>query len=225
MAGVLRDGYKIPFHVVPPRSEVPIILDSYSPHSIKGRALEEEIQALRRKGAVEPASPSPGFYSCMFVVTKASRGWRPVIDLSTLNLSVGVSKFRMETTQSVLRPIRRNDWMITIDLKGAYLQIPIHPRSRKFLRFTAGGRAWQFKVLCIGLSTAPQVFTRVIAPVSGFLYRQGVRMLRYLDNWLIMTSSREEARRARDMVLQLCQELGIVVNLEKSNFTPSQSCT
>ena len=35
--------------------------------------------------------------------------------------------------------------MVTIDLKDAYFQIPIHPRSRKFLRFAAGGRAWQFK--------------------------------------------------------------------------------
>ena len=58
---------------------------SYSPHSIKVRALEGEIQALCLKGAVEPASPSPEFYSRMFV---AYGGWRLIIDLSTLNLSV-----------------------------------------------------------------------------------------------------------------------------------------
>ena len=222
MVGVLRDCYEIPFHVVPPLSKTPIFLDSYFPHSTKGRAMEGEIQALCRKGVVEPAFPSPGFYSRMFVVTKASGGWRPIIDLSTLNLSVVVSKFRMETAQSVLRSVLRNDWMITINLKDAYLQIPIHPRSWKFLRFTAGERAWQFKVLCFGLFIALQVFTRVMAPLSGFLHRYGVRMLRYLDNWLIMASSREEACRARDMVLHLCQELEIVVNLEKSNLT-SQS--
>ena len=172
---------------------------------------------------MEPAPPSPGYYSHMFMVTKESGGWRPIIDLSTLNLSVVVSKFRMETAQSVLRSLRRNDWMVTIDLKDAYLQIPMHPQSRKFLWFTAGGRTWQFKVLCFGLSTAPQVFTRVMAPVSGIMHRLGVRMLRYLDDWLIMASSRKEAYWARDMVLQLCQELGIVVNLDKSSLLPSQS--
>ena len=134
---VLREGYVIPFAVVPPLSDTPIILDSYSPHSIKGRALEEEIQALRSKGLMESASPSPGYYSCMFVVTKASGGRRLIIDLSTLNLSVVVSK----TAQSVLLSVWRNDWMVSIDLKDAYLQIPIHPQSRRFLRFTAGGRA------------------------------------------------------------------------------------
>ena len=217
---VLSEGYLIPFHIDPPLSDTSIILDSYSVQSIKGRALEEEIQALRCKGAVEPAPLSPGYYSHM--VTEASGGWRPIIDFSTLNLSMVVSKFRMETAQSVLCLVQRNDWMVTIDLKDAYLQIPIYPQSRKFLRFTTR-RAWQLKVLCLGLSTAPQVFTWVIAPVSGIMHLLGVRMLRYLDDWLIMASSRQEACWARDMVLQLCQELGIIVNLDKSSLLPSQS--
>ena len=220
---VLREGYAIPFRMPPPLSPIPIILDSYSPQSVKRRALDEEIQALRRKRVVEPAPPTPGFFSRMFVVTKATVGWRPIIDLPTLNLNVDRTPFRMETSQTVLRAVRRNDWMVSIDLKDAYLQIPIHPASRRFLRFTAGGKTWQFRVLCFGLSTAPQVFTRVMAPVSGFLHQLGIRMLRYLDDWLILASSQEEPCWARDKVLSLCQELGIVVNLEKSTLTPSQT--
>ena len=42
--------------------------------SVKGRALDEEIQALCRKGAVKPAPLTPGFFSRMFVVTKATGG-------------------------------------------------------------------------------------------------------------------------------------------------------
>ena len=40
---VLREGYAIPFRMPPPLSPTPIILDSYSPQSVKGRALDEEI--------------------------------------------------------------------------------------------------------------------------------------------------------------------------------------
>ena len=67
MVEVLKEGYAIPFRIQPHLSPIPIILDSYSLQSVKGRALEEEIQALRRKGAVEPAPPTPGFYSRMFL--------------------------------------------------------------------------------------------------------------------------------------------------------------
>ena len=97
------------------------------------------------------------------------------------------------------------------------------PSSRKFLGFTAGGRAWQFKVLCFGLSTAPQAFTQVMAPVSSFLHQSGVRMLQYLDDRLILASSREKVCWARDKVLSLCQDLGIVVNLDKSSLVPTQA--
>ena len=51
------------------------------------------------QGAVEPAPPSPGFYSCLFVVTKESGGWKPIIGLSTLISSVVVSEFRMVPAQ------------------------------------------------------------------------------------------------------------------------------
>ena len=172
------------------------------------------------KGAVKLAPSSPGFYSRLFVVQKASGSWRLVIDLSSLNGFVRLTPLRMESNQSVLQSIRSFDWMISIDLKDAYLQVPIRPSSRKFLRFVADGRVYQFKALCFGLSTAPQVFTRVMAPVSSFLHSQAVRILRYLDDWLVLTSFHLEVR---DKVLQMYSLLGIVVNLEKSLLVPSQT--
>ena len=86
----------------------------------------------------------------------------------------------------------------------------------------AHGRIYQFTALCLGLSTAPQVFTRVMAPVSAILHSLGIRMCRYLDDWLVQASSREGLLRDLEVVLSLCRELGIVVNPEKSNFSPSQ---
>ena len=222
MVEVLRDGYNIPLLSSPPLSGSPISFRAYDPSSIRGRALETELGTLLLKGAVEPADRSPGFYARMFVVPKASGGWRPIIDLSELNGYVKTTVFKMETVQSVLLAIRQGDWMCSIDLRDAYLQVPVHPNSRKFLRFTSSKGVFQFKTLCFGLSTAPQVFTRVMAPVSKILHQWGVRLLRYLDDWLILADSEAKCQRARDLVLQLCTELGIQVNLEKSNPTPSQ---
>ena len=130
---VLREGYVVPFHTSPPLSQTPISLHSYSPQSVKGRALEWESQALLQKRAIEPSSPTSGYYSHMFMVTKASGGWRPIIDLSALNHFIVKTPFWMETTQSVLRSVRRGNWMVSVDLKDAYLQVLAHPSSRRFL--------------------------------------------------------------------------------------------
>ena len=219
----LRVGYRIPFDRSPPLSECPVSLPAYSPHSIRGVALNQELQNLLRKGAVEPAPQSPGFYSRLFLVKKASGSWRPIIDLSTLNHYVTSSRFHMETPRSVLNSIRPGDWMISLDLQDAYLQVPVHHDSRRFLRFVLDGKPFQFRVLCFGLTTAPQVFTRIMAPVSAILHKYGVRMLRYLDDWLILASSEIACLQSRDRLLAVCTELGIQVNLTKSSLIPSQS--
>ena len=92
---VLREGYQIPFSS-PPFSQVPIHLPSYSPSSIRGKALLKELESLHLKGALEEAPSTPGFYSRIFVAPKANGSWRPIIDLSSLNRYVEFSRFKME---------------------------------------------------------------------------------------------------------------------------------
>lgn len=70
----------------------------------------------------------------------------------------------METNHSVLASIHQGDWMVTLDMQDAYLHIPIHPSSKRYLRFAFQDKVYRFRALCFGLSTAPQMFTRVLAP-------------------------------------------------------------
>ena len=160
---VLHFGYQVPFRSLPPLSHVPLPLPSYSPSSIRGLALSAAVADLLAKEAIELAPPSPGFYSRLFVTPKVAGWWRPVIDLSCRNGFVDVSHFHMETTQTVLQSLREGDWLVSLDLQDAYLQVPVHPSSRRYLRFCMGESVYQFRALCFGLSTAPQVFTRIMA--------------------------------------------------------------
>ena len=112
--------------------------------------------------------------------------------------------------------------MASIDLREVYLQVPVHPASRHFLRFMFRDKVYQFKALCFGLSTAPQVFPWVMAPVSAILHFLGIRMRRYLDDWLVQSSSQESLLEDLPTVLRLCHELGIVIRPRKSSLIPSQ---
>ena len=128
----------------------------------------------------------------------------------------------METVWTVLAAVRRHDWMVSVDLKDAYLQVPVHLLSRRFLRFGWEGRALQFSVLCFGLSTAHQVFTRIMAPVSTELHRRGIRLLQYLDDWLLLAPSYQKANNSTQVLLQLYTWLGICINPAKSCLHPAQ---
>ena len=62
-----------------------------------------------------------------------------------------------------------------------------------------------------------------MAPASSIMHRFGFRILRYLDDWLVLGSSLQEIKQARDFLLGLCSELVVQVNLAKSSVTPSQA--
>ena len=220
----LHWGYRLPFLMdSPPLSRTPLEFPSYVGDTLKSRALTLEVDSMMEKGALEVVlEPSLGFYSRLFLVEKASGGWRPVIDLSPLNGFLAQTRFQMETVSTVLASIRKGDFMASIDLSDAYFQVPIHKDSRKFLRFSLGGTVYQFKVLCFGLATAPQVFTRVFSLVSTWAHARGIRLLRYLDDWLILADSEITLSEHVGQLLSLCHDLGIVINKVKSDLEPKQ---
>ncbi len=51
---------------------------------------------------------------------------------------------------------------------------------------------------------------------------QGIRILNYLDDWLILAQSREQLCEHRDLVLSHLSQLGLQVNWEKSKLAPVQ---
>ena len=220
---VLRFGYRVPFLVAPVLSNVPIPLPSYSPSSIQGLALNAAVADLSAKGAIGPAPPSPGYYSCLFVTPKVTGVWRPVIDLSRPNRSVLVSHFHMEIQQTVLQSLRLGDWWVSLNLQDAYLQVPVHPTSRRYLRFCVGGRSVSVSRSLLRPFNCSADIHSCHGPDLVDMLHFGFRVLRYLDDWLVLGSSFREIVRARDFLLWLCQELGIRVSLAKNSLTPTQT--
>lgn len=54
------------------------------------------------------------------------------------------------------------------------------------------------------------------------LKRKGVRILNYLDDWLIMAPSRDKLCAHRSLLLSYLERLGFRINLAKSLLPPSQ---
>lgn len=58
------------------------------------KRLDEEIQSLIAKRAIEEVSSTRGCYSLIFLVPKKSGKWRPVVDLSHLNRFLVIPRFK-----------------------------------------------------------------------------------------------------------------------------------
>ena len=188
---IVAKGYRLRFTSPPLLRQTPWEIRSpQDPQEILG--MREQITLMLQKNAITEVPPnSPGFYSNVFLVRKASGGWRPVIDLKNLNAHIHAPHFRMFTTSSVLSSVETGDYTFKIDLQDAYFHVPIHPSSRKYLRFAFENRVYQFQVLPFGLNTAPQVFTRLGHTVTAYLHCQGVLVIPYLDDWLVHHPDRQ----------------------------------
>ncbi|XDV16809.1 hypothetical protein PO909_016345 [Leuciscus waleckii] len=123
------------------------------------------------------------------------------------------------------RTIQSEDWFVTIDLKDAYFHVSIHPHHRKFLRFAFGGKAYQYWVLPFGLGLSPRIFTKCVDAALAPLRLQGIRVLNYLDDWLILAQSEQLAVRHRDVILSHIKRLGLWLNAKKSVLLPAQRTT
>lgn len=216
---VVRRGYKIPFIKKPTLSLSPqFFKQSTNP------VLEEEVQKLLLKRAVESINPEdPGFYSRIFLVPKKNGKWRLVIDLSRLNKFLNIQSFSMETVNKVRNSIYPNDWAISLDLTDAYLHVPIHVTSRKYLRFCLKGRVFQFRALPFGLATSPFVFTRLMAVIATHLRIRAIILFPYLDDWLVRNQCCLQLNKDREFTLRLITSLGLIINQEKSDLIPSQN--
>ena len=210
---LITNGYVLPFLSNPNLVSFSLIISEYKALP-KDQALPHCIQSLLSKNVIERVEnvKSLWFYNRLFLVPMPHQRWRPVINLGRFNTFLHVEKCKMKTPESIRTSLIPGEWVSSIGLSDAYLHIPIHPHSRKYLRFCHRSPVFQFSSLPFRLSTAPQVVT----------ISRGLRLHQYLDNWLIRSQSREKALVNTRAVVDLTQPLGWIINQKKSELNPTE---
>ncbi len=214
----IRSGYTFQFGEYPPR------LDGVSTDGSKQRLqgfCSTAVAFLPPTERSDRGNTAVG-HRTRVLQPKGYGGLRPILDLRRFNFSLYKGKFKMLTMRTIMSQVQEGDWFVTIDLKDAYFHIQVVLRHRRFLRFAFGGKAYQCKVLPFGLALAPRTFTKCMDAALAPLRLQGIRVLNYLDDWLILAHSRELVSRHRDIVLGHIHSLGLRMNAKKSVLLPSQ---
>ena len=146
------------------------VVAAFCLHTIRDKTLAQVVESLLQKGAIELAPLSSlGYYSCMFFVMKALGSWRPVINLSLLNLIV----LKIHDPEGgVSASSSASEIQIVSLVHGVWQSLPIHGSLLWSLRGSAGLHAGHSS----GFGGSPQSW---------------IRLRPYLRDWLIQASSRE----------------------------------
>ena len=89
----------------------------------------------------------------------------------------------MELVHAIRAALVQGSLVYSLDLKDVYFHIPIHPMSRKFLRFIVKDKVFQFQALAFCLSLAPLYIHPSNDGGQSFSTCQGLTLFQYLDNW------------------------------------------
>ena len=203
-------GYQIEFkdECFPPQQEKRSY--PYKRKEDEMTAIDAEIQKLLKKGVIEHTShENVELISCIFTRPKKSGGIRIILDLSKLNESVEYHHFKMDNFHTAAQVITQDCYMASIDLQDAYYSVPIHDQSRKYLKFMWQEQLFQFTALPNGLSSAPRLFTKIMKPVFAKLRQQGVKVVGFIDDTLVMGHTKHETEAAVTKTKEL---MGFMIN-------------
>ena len=216
----LSNGVMLPFAERPKPFHIP----NYKLTFTHGIFVAKELAQLIQAGSIvecDPCSP-PKCISPIHCVPKKGGKLRLIIDLRQINQHLEVPKFCYEDIQVVSQLVQPDDYMVTLDLKNGFHHIPINKADQEYLGFSFRGKLYKWTVLPFGLKISPYVFCKTIRAVIAYLRSENLRIVAYMDDfWL--AASKLMIENHKSILLSTLKNLGLIVNMEKSNLIPSMS--
>jgi hypothetical protein len=143
--------------------------------------MDQVVQHLKQQSILQPQLVAAA-YRC-FLVPKADRSARFVIDLSPLTTLYRVTKITLYSAARVLATIHPCDKMIKLDLSSGFFQIPLAPQHRKFYGLYYRGQQMALTRLPMGHPMAPYILQRLVQAVARHINDKfGTAMVAYLDD-------------------------------------------
>ena len=212
--------------------------DIYRPFSLSPYArddldddevLQREIDKLILAGHVSEIEPEDAkCVTSIFLVEKKPHpknpqgSSRPCTNLKPLNRFRHVTYFSLPMLREILPYLKKGYYACKLDLKSAYLHMPIAKRDAPWLAFRHRGRVFRWDCLPFGLNIAPREWQRMMLPVVSHLRRKGVLLWVYLDDFLIIAPTVEDCALHTQWLADLLCRLGVQIHIAKSVLTPTR---
>ena len=176
---LLTDGFKIQWQSLPPPD---FDKGEFEPGSPQETLLvQQELDSLLQKRAVEKADSSGGHIYRWFLVSKKdTTSKRPVLNMKPGNVFVKYKHFKLEDLKTARDLAQEGDWAVRVDLKDAYLHVPVALTDRRYFRFRHLGKIYQWRTLPFGYRDAPRFFQKMMIEALRPLRELGIRLVIYL---------------------------------------------
>ena len=185
--------------------------------------ITSEIEKLLARGVIKKSQHEKDeIISPIFLRAKADGSHRLILNLKKTNEHIENIHFKMETISTILKLIRPNCYMASVDIKDAYYSVHVDESDQKYLKFIFNGQLYQFTCLPNGLCSGPRKFTKLLKPPLATLREAGHILGAYIDDIFNMGMTSKECQNNVLETVHLLNSLGFNIHPDKSKFTPSQ---
>lgn len=155
-------------------------------------------------------------------VDKPDDSVRLCLDARQLNERTIRDSYPLPHADRILSRLGPCRYISTIDLSKAFLQIPLHPKSKKYTAFSVLGRGlFHFTRMPFGLVNSPATLSRLMDRVLGGGELEP-KVFIYLDDIIIISDTFEEHLNLLREVARRLGQANLSINIEKSKFCVSE---
>ena len=177
--------------------------------------VESQIQDMLTQGLIEPSTSK--FNAPLCVVRKANeKKMRICVDFTKTNLKVIDDRYPLPNLNTIFYSLRGNKYFSSLDISGAFHQIKLDEKSKKYTAFTTNNQKYQFRVLPMGLKSASSAFQRII---DGVLYGLTGKICKiFIDDVLILGTNFDEHCKNIENVFERLHKAQLTLRLIKCKF-------
>lgn len=144
---------------------LPINTRQYRIPELQKNEIQKQLDELEKRGIIEKSN-SPWNLPLLLVPKKENqhgeKQYRLVIDYRKLNTVTQPLSYPIPLIDEIIDQMQGAQMFTTLDLQGAFHQIPMHPDSKEYTAFSTSWDKYHFNSMPFGLVGSPYTWLRAI---------------------------------------------------------------
>ncbi len=175
--------------------------------------VKEELDRMQQIGVIEPVEQPTEWVSSMVTIVKPNK-LRICIDPRRLNEAVQREHYPLLTVEEVISRLPGAKYFSTFDAASGFWQIPLDEASSRLTTFNTPFGRYKFNRLPFGISSAPEVFQRVMHQMFDRI--DGCEII--MDDILVWGATEEGHDERVVRVLNRAREINLKLKKEKTKI-------
>ena len=176
--------------------------------------VEAELQRMEKSDIIQRITEPTDWCAPIVPVAKPNGGVRLCTDFKRLNTAVKRERYILPTLEDITHKLKGSVIFSKLDATSGYWQIPLDEESAKLTTFITPFGRFFYKRLPFGISSASEIFQRVMEELLGDI--PGVEC--FQDDVLLHSKNTEEHEKLKTQVTKRIKKCGLTLNEKKCEF-------